>query len=99
MGDVRELFKESVVEHKVCLFARRQGVLVIKLTLLGRIGWPDRLFLYMGKILFIEFKRVGEVPRPAQVYIHSLLRKHQFEVLVTDNETEGKSAIEKMVGR
>jgi len=61
----------------------------IKMNLQGRKGWPDRLVLWGGpNLVFIEFKRPGEEPRKLQVYIHNLLRRMGFTVLVHDNADE-----------
>jgi len=58
----------------------------IKLSAIGRRGWPDRLFLWEGaNVLFVEFKRPGEEPRKMQLYVHRILRKMGFEVQVHDD--------------
>jgi len=71
----------------------------LKLTILGRVGWPDYIFLYYGaRVLFIEFKREGKKPKKIQAYIHSQLRKMGFKVLVIDDLQVGKNAIDLLTG-
>jgi adenylate kinase len=61
----------------------------------GRIGWPDHLYLYHGRVLFIEFKRAGEKPRKIQEHIHERIRKHGFNVVVVDNHADGRAVIDR----
>jgi len=89
---------EKKIEQRVVDYAEGLGVLYLKLNLQGRRGWPDRLFLYKGRILFIEFKAPDEEPRKLQLYIHGILRANGFEVEVVDNEDEGYAAIDRFTG-
>jgi hypothetical protein len=74
---------EKKTEQDVVDWWEAQDGVVVKLNLLGRRGWPDRVFLdYGGRAVFIEFKRVKEEARPLQDYIHRLLIKRGFEVYV-----------------
>jgi len=84
---------EAHVEQAVAEYATSQGCLMLKLNVIGRIGWPDRLFLYQGRVLFVEFKRQGERPRKMQEYIHGLIRRHGFKVAVIDTITQGREQI------
>lgn len=52
--------KEVKVEAKVVSWAKAQGITVLKLNLIGNTGWPDRVFLYAGRAVFLEFKRPGQ---------------------------------------
>jgi Holliday junction resolvase-like predicted endonuclease len=85
---------ERVVETKVTEYAQQKGCKALKLNIQGRRGWPDRLYLYKGQVLFIEFKRLGENARKLQEYIHAQLRNDGFTVAVVDIEREGKAAID-----
>jgi hypothetical protein len=89
---------EKQTERMTGEYAREQGCLAVKLTIWGRRGWPDYLFLYHGRALFIEFKRTGEKPRKLQEYIHGLIREHGFQVAVVDNLIEGRLAINHLTG-
>ena len=75
---------ETKLENMATEYALKHGMLVLKLNVKGRIGWPDRIFAFDGRVMFIEFKRKGESLRPAQEYVHSQLRKHKLTVYVVD---------------
>jgi len=85
---------ESNLEQKVSDYAKQLGVLTLKLNVLGQVGWPDRLYLFKGRVLFIEFKRQGEQPRKVQVYVHNRIRSHGFTVDVVDNVQQGNASID-----
>lgn len=88
---------ESKIEATVAEYAESLGCLHLKLLMLTTMGWPDRLFLYMGRVLFIEFKQPGERPAKIQLWIHGKLRKHLFKVEVVDNVSQGKVYIDELV--
>jgi hypothetical protein len=80
---------EKVSEQKVVDYAVARGCLVLKLNVLGRRGWPDRLFIFKGKVFFIEFKRAGEKPGKLQEVIHGRLKQHGAMVYVVDSWSRG----------
>jgi hypothetical protein len=54
-----------------------------------RLGWPDRQLLSPnGRMIWIEFKRKGEMPRKIQVHVHQMLRGMNFIVKVIDSYSE-----------
>lgn len=64
-------------------------VRILKLNTLGRRAWPDRMILMpAGRVIFIEFKRVGEEVTPLQKDVHEYLGKRGYDVQVFDNEEE-----------
>lgn len=76
---------EKKVEKDVVDWARAQGIICLKLNLIGSTGWPDRLFLAPGgRFCFVEFKRPGEELRRNQPQRIHLLRKYGFTVGVYD---------------
>jgi hypothetical protein len=85
---------ERVVEEKVCKWAKTQGILPLKLNLMANTGWPDRMFLYAGRVVFIEFKRVGEKLRRNQPERVATLRGLGFAVGVFDNVAESVAFLE-----
>ena len=87
---------ERKIESDVSEYAGRCGCMHLKLVMWGRVGWPDHLYLYHGRVLFIEFKQAGERPRKIQEYIHERIRKHGFDVIVVDNNTDGRTAIDNL---
>jgi len=89
---------EKQIEAKVCEYARERGLLVYKFTSPNRAAVPDRLFvLPNGKMFFVEFKREGEKPTPAQEREHHRLRQHKVSVWVIDNVIDGKEMVDFMV--
>lgn len=80
--------RESLIESEVCQWAKLNDILAIKFTPMGETGWPDRIFLYMGRVAFIEFKAPGKKPRPMQDHRIKKLRIHEFTVGVYDNVTD-----------
>ena len=90
---------EKQIEQKVCDYAKDQGCLVYKFTSPNRAAVPDRLFvLPTGRVFFIEFKRSGAKPTPAQDREHARLRGHNVAVYVVDDIEQGKRYIDLMVG-
>jgi hypothetical protein len=85
---------ESRVENAVVIWWRNQGGLQVKLNLRGQRGWPDRMFLKPdGKHIYIEFKRIGEIERPLQKYMHDKLRDLGNEVYVCDSVASAKTVL------
>ena len=85
---------EKDIERKVCEYARSKGCLAYKFTSPSRMGVPDRLFIYKGRVWFIEFKAPGKKPTPPQLREHSILATHYIDVFVVDDVEEGKFHID-----
>lgn len=86
---------ENQIEQKVCEYAKRKGFLVYKFTSPNRMAVPDRLFVCPnGKMFFVEFKREGAKPTPAQEREHARLQGHNVSVFVVDNVEQGKFVID-----
>ena len=88
---------EKQIEAKVCDYAKECGVGVYKFTSPARAAVPDRMFIYKGRMFFIEFKREGQKATPAQEREHNRLRQHQINVFVIDSVAEGKLMVDVMV--
>jgi type I site-specific restriction endonuclease len=89
---------EKQIEAKVCDYAKERGVLVYKFTSPARAAVPDRMFIRPdGKVFFIEFKREGLKPTPAQEREHHRLRQYKMPVFVIDNVDEGKVMVDTML--
>lgn len=87
----RFINEEAKIERSVCNKALNQlGIANIKLK---AAGYTDRAFLCPFRPLFIEFKAVGEEPRPLQVDRIDSLRKLGYEVQVHDDEDKALAAI------
>lgn len=89
---------ESVIETRTCAYAYQRGVMVLKLNVQGRRGWPDRLFLYRGRIALVEFKRPGKRPTIHQRWVHERLSLQGFKPSVVDNIAAGKRLVELLCG-
>ena len=89
---------EKHIEAKVCDYAKQRGLLVYKFTSPARAAVPDRLFVLPGgRVFFIEFKREGQKPTPAQTREHARLWAHGVTVFVIDNVLDGLRAIDRML--
>ena len=85
---------ERAVEQNCLNFAKALGVTIAyKMNGLGMRSWPDRMFLYKGRVLFIEFKRLGEKPTPKQALMHERLKSEGFHVFVVDNVAQGRGIL------
>jgi len=83
--------KESVIERKVCDYAKAHGFLSYKFTSPQRRSVPDRLFISKhGVVVFIEFKRKGKKPTEGQAREIARLKDQGVAVFVVDNVDEGK---------
>lgn len=88
---------EKQIEEKVGTYAKEQGFLVYKFTSPQRAAVPDRLYITpRGKVFFVEFKREGMKPTPAQQREHERLREQGVMVYVIDNVVMGKFMVDKM---
>lgn len=87
---------EKDIEKKVSAYARTLGCLVYKFTSPSQRSVPDRLFIMPGGrgCFFIEFKRLGLKPTPAQEVEIAKIRKHGTAVFVVDIVEKGESIID-----
>lgn len=88
---------ERQIEEKVGTYAKEQGFLVYKFTSPQRAAVPDRLYITpRGKVFFVEFKRTGQVPTPAQAREHDRLRAQGVTVYVIDLIETGEIMVDEM---
>lgn len=88
--------RERDVQAKVVGYARGRHVVARKLDF-GE-GWPDYMFLYDGRVLFMEFKGAGGRLRPLQEYMHAVLRKTGFTVMLVERAEVGQAIIDNFIG-
>ena len=88
---------ESEVESKVVDYAKSRGCMERKMNGPGYRGWPDRLFMYNGLTVWVEFKRLGEKPTNLQKVLHDRLRANGFDVHVVDNVFYGRTVIDQFI--
>ena len=86
--------RESTIERAVCAYAKAKGCLVMKLAGPNQKGQPDRMFIYHGKVLFIEFKAPGKVPTALQLKWLMDLNLHGAHVAWCDDIGKGKEMIQ-----
>lgn len=89
--------KESTVERTVRQWAKDHGILVMKLAGPQQKGQPDRMFLYRGKVCFVEFKAPGKKPTALQMKWMNDLYKRGFKVGWFDNAPEAMKWIVNMI--
>ena len=88
---------ESKIERTVCKYARDKGFYVRKFVSPANRSVPDDLFINPhGYIFFIEFKRLGKKPTPAQLHEHTLIKNNKADVYIIDNIEAGKALINKL---
>lgn len=75
---------ESTIEKHFCKCVLERGGEVVKTTVLGLRGFPDRTAIFPGgKVWFVELKRPkGGVISPHQTYWHARLRALGAELYV-----------------
>lgn len=84
---------EKEVEAHLVRQAKAAAGIAYKFTSPGRANVPDRLVLLPGgHALFVECKRPGAKPTPAQVREHERMRALGFAVVVVDS----KEAVEEL---
>ena len=80
----RGIIRESKIERETVKWAVANGILTVKIQ--AARGWPDRLFLYRGRCLFIEFKASsGGRVSPMQRRIMEQLESAGIEAHVHNN--------------
>jgi len=84
---------ESTIERAVCAYAKTKGCIVLKLSGQNQRGQPDRMFLYHGRVLFIEFKARGKRPTALQARWIQRLEEHEFCAFDCDDIDRGKLLI------
>jgi len=58
---------EEKIEKRFCDLAKMHGAKCLKLSIISRRGYPDRVLLYPGgRVEFVELKRPGKKPRKLQ---------------------------------
>lgn len=78
--------RESVIEQYLSGKVVSQGGLCLKLFGPAVTGFPDRtLLLPLGRVVFVEVKAPGKVPRPSQVRWQLRLAGIGFKVAVVDS--------------
>jgi len=89
---------ETEIAKKVCEYAQGFGILTPKIQVVSERGWPDRLFINTdGTHVWVEFKKMGEVPAPIQLYRMEQLAERNVLSIVIDNVEAGEDLVDAMV--
>lgn len=89
--------RESTIEREVCAYAKSKGCLTLKLSGQNQKGQPDRMFLFHGRVLFIEFKAPGKRPTALQARWLQRLEGHEFCAFACDDIDAGKRRIDMLI--
>jgi hypothetical protein len=85
---------ERDVERNFMRWCNARGLLAVKLGVLKRAGFPDRMVLLPGgRAIFVELKRPGEDASPLQKSVHRRLRDLGFDVFVCDESVKAIAAV------
>jgi hypothetical protein len=76
---------EHTIEQHLRAAVDAMGGLCWKFTSPGTAGVPDRICIYAGRVIFVELKAPGRVPRPIQHRRIQQLRDHGVDVHVVDS--------------
>jgi hypothetical protein len=91
--------KESEIEQYAVRRVKKSGGLLIKLRFIALTGAPDRIALFKGCLIWIEFKKPGLKPKKHQLKIHNLLRWAGQRVEVIDSFLGVDMLIKEITGR
>lgn len=87
--------RETKIEKSLMKKTTEKGGLCLKFTSPGFRGVPDRIVLLPGgRLVFVEVKAPGKVPRKIQKTVHGMLRELGFKVAVIDSLEEIEGALE-----
>ncbi len=89
--------REQPIQSAVVKYARSQGVIAVKMTV--GAGFPDFMFLYEGKVAFVEFKATRGQATHLQKYQLGRLEKHGFDCALVRDIEHGKTIIDLLTGR
>jgi hypothetical protein len=87
LANVNAKVKELAIERELALQVAKAGGTALKVKVIGRRGFVDRLVLLPGgKVLFVELKRpVGGRFSPQQKQFHDELRNLNMTVVSIKN--------------
>ncbi len=89
--------REKDLESKLVRAVKATGGIALKFVSPNYYGFPDRLVLLkVGRLGFVEVKRIGEHPRPLQVSRHGMLQRLGFKVYVLDRPEQIQQILEDM---
>lgn len=78
--------REKVIEEYFRRKAKENGYLCWKFTSPSTDGVPDRILIGHNRVIFVELKAPGEVPRKLQIHVFEEMQKHGTKVFVIDTK-------------
>ena len=88
---------EKQIEKLICAYAKKQGVMSLKLSGPNNRGKPDQMFLYKGQTLFMEMKGEGKKPTKLQLKWLEKFEDQGFGAYWVDNVAEGQDLIDDLI--
>lgn len=88
--DYERGLSEKEIEKKSVKWARSVGWFSRKYSSPGQKGVQDRIFVKGGRVVFVEYKKVGNVPTDLQCDDAQVLKEHGGEVWWTNTLTGTK---------
>ena len=89
---------EKVLERRLGQYCKDHGIIYVKGKATGQKGFPDRMLIRSGKVLFLELKRKGCKPSPLQKHWQNKLWCEGMEAEWTDNYDDAVRIIEEVFG-
>lgn len=89
--------KESDIEKRVSIYAKKLGFTTYKFTSPSSRGVPDRIYVKSGITFFIEFKAKGGQLSKLQEREIRQIRRQGIDVHVVDNVEMGKAILDNFV--
>ena len=85
---------ERDLERHFSKEAKRLKLNAVKLHLRFSTGWPDRVVILLGKVLWVELKTITGIVSERQKLIHEMLRSLNHTVLILRTKEEITNALE-----
>lgn len=86
---INNIQRESLIERKSKLLAEKLGWFQLKIEKCNKRGFPDRMFIKDGNVIFVEFKNErGRLSEEQKRMISSLRDEYKAEVWVISSLEE-----------
>lgn len=90
---------EKEIEMRMKFHAEDKNGMLLKLSVAGENGIPDRLLLMPNsQFAFVELKQKGKKPSKLQKYYHKRLRQKGYDVHVVDDVHLAKKVVDSYAG-
>ena len=86
---------EHAIEAYLQKQCEKQNILCKKFESPSTRGYPDRILIHHGTVVFVELKRPGEKPRKLQMYRIEELISHGANVEVADTRQKVDNILNK----